>query len=445
MVNADKLDFDDFREAAIEATNVDGENLEQSLKKIQKRFNLNEQQFQDLVVWTINRYNNLKEFSENPTPAGRERRQTNEYQAIVPENESDISVRIGRVNMTDKEMASLSYMSANTRAKELAESHRLNPYLLTKGGIKKELRRKMETLSKEPGKLLVLVAFDLDDFKIINDLHGHLRGDQILMAMGKALESAMREFDVGAHYSGDEFGFLLEIDTTNEAFDEENVPNIVKRIIKDIILEIQPMVERPENEHGEKDVQEFSAGFKIIQSKENTNLDELLDQADQASLTSKKLKFLRKEAGEKNIGSKDRVVDFSTQSLELANYTEDQQRRALLMSKLRRPIHDAYPTLDTKALSEMIGNFIHMFEASNKLSDFPNDELEDEIKKFIGNILRAQQDNDAAKRFFTKDDINDDKRFSGTKATKDVHKEEEYRIKEEKTIIQKLKGLISKA
>lgn len=50
----------------------------------------------------------------------------------------------------------------------------------------------------------VLIA-DVDDFKKINDTHGHLKGDDVLKALGRALQNAGRASDVTGRYGGEEF------------------------------------------------------------------------------------------------------------------------------------------------------------------------------------------------------------------------------------------------
>ena len=50
-----------------------------------------------------------------------------------------------------------------------------------------------------------LLVFDLDNFKLVNDLHGHDMGDQVLRAFAAVIRSNIRAEDVAARIGGDEF------------------------------------------------------------------------------------------------------------------------------------------------------------------------------------------------------------------------------------------------
>ena len=59
------------------------------------------------------------------------------------------------------------------------------------------------------GRGLVVVLFDLDDFKRFNDTRGHLAGDAVLQAFARALRAETRAMNLAARYGGDEFVALL--------------------------------------------------------------------------------------------------------------------------------------------------------------------------------------------------------------------------------------------
>ena len=63
--------------------------------------------------------------------------------------------------------------------------------------------------ARRHGKIPTLVFADLDDLKQINDVHGHASGDAAIRLVGNSLKSILRETDIVARWSGDEFVALL--------------------------------------------------------------------------------------------------------------------------------------------------------------------------------------------------------------------------------------------
>ena len=59
-------------------------------------------------------------------------------------------------------------------------------------------------------KSVALLFIDLDDFKLVNDTHGHHVGDELLVAVARRLAALVRTDDTLARVSGDEFVFLCE-------------------------------------------------------------------------------------------------------------------------------------------------------------------------------------------------------------------------------------------
>jgi diguanylate cyclase (GGDEF)-like protein len=67
------------------------------------------------------------------------------------------------------------------------------------------------------GTPLSLILADLDDFKTINDQHGHPAGDEILRAVSAALASSTRSPDECFRWGGDEFAVVLPQTPRDEA------------------------------------------------------------------------------------------------------------------------------------------------------------------------------------------------------------------------------------
>ena len=71
-------------------------------------------------------------------------------------------------------------------------------------------RRAYERLSGRVSPGDVLVLLDLDDFKQVNDTHGHLAGDQVLRILGSVLCNEVRITEHALRLGGDEFLLVLE-------------------------------------------------------------------------------------------------------------------------------------------------------------------------------------------------------------------------------------------
>jgi len=63
---------------------------------------------------------------------------------------------------------------------------------------------------RRSGGQLALLFIDMDDFKNLNDHHGHARGDEVLAAVADRLTDIVRPADTAARLGGDEFAVLLE-------------------------------------------------------------------------------------------------------------------------------------------------------------------------------------------------------------------------------------------
>ena len=81
----------------------------------------------------------------------------------------------------------------------------------------------MRVLSRETARSqryhtsLSLLMMDLDNFKTINDTHGHVVGDKVLVQIARILNSCVRKIDLVFRVGGDEFGVVLPATTADGA------------------------------------------------------------------------------------------------------------------------------------------------------------------------------------------------------------------------------------
>gem|GEM_PF-384334 len=79
-----------------------------------------------------------------------------------------------------------------------------------------ELDKEMERVKRQHTPLS-LFLFDLDDFKVFNDIHGHLEGDKVLKSVAQVVLKSIRRMDSAYRYGGDEFTVILPGATQVEA------------------------------------------------------------------------------------------------------------------------------------------------------------------------------------------------------------------------------------
>ena len=84
------------------------------------------------------------------------------------------------------------------------------------------------------GQPYSVLFLDIDDFKIINDVHGHQLGDEVLITFARILQLHLREEDVAARYGGEEFVAVLPATTSDGAL------HVAERILSTCRNEIYP-------------------------------------------------------------------------------------------------------------------------------------------------------------------------------------------------------------
>ena len=129
--------------------------------------------------------------------------------------------------------------------------------------------------SKRSDTLLAVCFLDLDDFKPVNDLYGHMVGDQLLIKVAERIKIQIRAEDTVSRLGGDEFVFLLG-DLTSQAQCEQ----ILKRLHETIAKPYQV-------EGHEVKVSASSGVILHPKNEDEKDLDTLLRHADQAMYQAK--------------------------------------------------------------------------------------------------------------------------------------------------------------
>lgn len=126
------------------------------------------------------------------------------------------------------------------------------------------LAQQQVKLARRNRRELVLLFVDMDDFKQINDVHGHKEGDVALQRAARVLRATFRDSDIVARLGGDEF-VVLAADTGSSA-------SIIDRLRREL---------GDRNEHdGYPYTLSFSVGAARFDPADPPTIEELLQTAD---------------------------------------------------------------------------------------------------------------------------------------------------------------------
>ncbi len=118
-----------------------------------------------------------------------------------------------------------------------------------------------------------IIFLDLDDFKNINDSHGHYAGDCVLKVIASRIGKCVRETDLVARIGGDEFGVLLK-------------PEIDTLFIDQVKIKLQKTLREPITVDCTQHHVGVSVGHSVYPD-DATDLNELLKLADQSMYETK--------------------------------------------------------------------------------------------------------------------------------------------------------------
>ena len=131
--------------------------------------------------------------------------------------------------------------------------------------------------AKRHGCTLAVMFIDLDNFKQVNDRHGHDVGDAVLKTIAGRLQQSTREDDTVCRHGGDEFIFLLSAITN-----DDGIPQVAEKLARSIQapcrLDAGEFVIKP------------SIGIAIFRQDGNT-AEELIKSADTAMYEAKRSKM----------------------------------------------------------------------------------------------------------------------------------------------------------
>ncbi len=129
------------------------------------------------------------------------------------------------------------------------------------------------------GHQCALLFLDLDNFKRLNDAHGHAAGDELLIEVARRLKTCVRKADTVARWGGDEFTVLLE-ELSNR---NDDVAVQINRVAEKIVTELaKPYCLTKVDHHGS-----CSMGIALLNDPDTTATT-LLAQADTAMYAAKK-------------------------------------------------------------------------------------------------------------------------------------------------------------
>jgi len=197
----------------------------------------------------------------------------------LPESEADKVLRLCRLvanvsaNSLENAILFESLETARYCLEEMAERDGLTG-LLNHQTFYTRLEHELSR-AKRYDTDLSCIFVDVDDFKQVNDVHGHLAGDDVLKQIARVMRHAARESDIIGRYGGDEFVVVLPQTSSDGATD------LARRIHEQVReIRIKPMVSHRVS---------ISVGVATLDRDVIMSADELVQLTDGAMYGAKKL------------------------------------------------------------------------------------------------------------------------------------------------------------
>ena len=135
--------------------------------------------------------------------------------------------------------------------------------------LNETLHDALNVIKRYPDETTAFILFDIDDFKAVNDIHGHLIGDAVLKELSVIVSASLRDVDTFARWGGEEFAVLVP---------KTSLAGAIK-----VTEKIRTIV----GTHTFKGVGHITCSFGVTELKQVDTIDSLIQRADQALYYSK--------------------------------------------------------------------------------------------------------------------------------------------------------------
>jgi len=130
-------------------------------------------------------------------------------------------------------------------------------------------------LAKRNKSDISIIMLDIDNFKNINDMHGHKMGDEVIILLAQLLKKHSRKSDIVCRWGGEEFVMLLP-DTNLEG--GLRISQKIRKLVENLVINLE------DNQELKYTV---SIGVSQINCKTDFNIDSSIDRADKALYKAK--------------------------------------------------------------------------------------------------------------------------------------------------------------
>ncbi|MFH0709414.1 MAG: GGDEF domain-containing protein [Pseudomonadota bacterium] len=229
--------------------------------------------YKDIALLSINSYTQSNQTFEKIT---------DDHATILKEHENLNFINFN--NISEKFVDIQSHLSqeverANKIIQDLHEQVKVLEVTTTLDPLTKTFNRyalqnnltELLTKKRQIQELFILMI-DIDNFKTINDLHGHIAGDKVLIFLAKLLKKTLRDGDKVYRFGGEEFVVILN------RTDLEGAKLVANRFLN-LCRQNKPLF------HNEQITVTLSVG--LTQTRDNDTMDDVIHRADTALYRAK--------------------------------------------------------------------------------------------------------------------------------------------------------------